>query len=617
MCGIAGIWQRQGQAVSEELLSDMRDTMLERGPDDFGNWIAGPIGLAHRRLSIIDLSLLGHQPMIDEETGSVIVYNGEVYNYQEIKRQLQEEGLRFKSRSDTEVVLKAYRKWGISCVNKFIGMFSFAIWDKALNGLYLARDRMGIKPLFYYADDNIFMFASRLGALMEHPLCPRDIDSEGLSLYLELGFIPAPWSILKGVKKLNPGHTLWIDKKEQKEVCYWSLDTIKPDPALDKAPVEELTQRLDALLSESVRLRLISDVPLGAFLSGGVDSSLIVALMRKYSSIAPKTFTIGFKESLYDESSYAKRIAGYLGVQHNLRIMRSGDLLALLEDNTMGYDEPMADPSSLPTLMVSRFARESVKVCLSGDGGDELFLGYHIYPILSYLQYFRFLPQSMRYFIGGSFSKISSRKYAIIGQALAKRDLIASFAFMRGTMGAFSRKTLLDEDSLSSEELFRRRSAKFPSIDQVSIASRLDAAYYLADDVLQKVDIASMHHGLEARVPVLDHRIVEFSQSLPTRLKLRGINGKWLLKQVLAKYVPTGFFQRPKRGFVAPIDRWFRGELREMVQDELSPDRIKKFGYLKAEGVLRLINLHLSGRCDTHQLLWSLLCLMRWDECYR
>ena len=397
MCGIVGIWQRDKQPVSSQLLTRMRDILFSRGPDDAGIWVDETVGFGHRRLSIIDLSYLGHQPMIDEQTGAVITYNGEVYNYQEIRSELQKYGIEFRSQSDTEVVLKAYRKWGLSCVDRFIGMFSFAIWDPKLEGIYIARDRMGIKPLYYYFNDKIFMFASRLSGLMVHPLCPRDIDYEALRLYLDIGFIPAPWSILRGVKKLNPGHTLWIDKRGLTVSCYWSIDNINIDTSLEKVSENELIDRLDDLLHESVKLRLISDVPLGAFLSGGVDSSLITALMCQYSQTSPKTFTIGFEEKQYDESIYAQKVAQYLGVNHKIKIMKSNDLLSLLDDNALYYDEPLADCSSLPTMMLSRFAREEVGVCLSGDGGDELFAGYHYYPILFYLRYFYRLPYLLRF----------------------------------------------------------------------------------------------------------------------------------------------------------------------------------------------------------------------------
>lgn len=617
MCGIAGIWQKDKQTVSSDLLVRMRDIMYSRGPDDAGIWLDNSVGFAHRRLSVIDLSPLGHQPMIDEETGAVITYNGEVYNYKEIREELKKYGIKFKSQNDAEVVLKAYRRWGRLCVNKFIGMFSFAIWDPRLRGIYMARDRMGIKPLYYYFNDRVFMFASRLGVLMSHPLCPHDIDSEALGLYLDMGFVPAPWSILRGVKKLKPGHTLWVDEKGLTESCYWSVDNINIDTSLDRIPESELIDRLDNLLRKAVKSHLVSDVPIGVFLSGGIDSSVVTALMCQYSQTSPKTFTIGFEEKPHDESGFAQRIAQHLGTSHNTKIMRSNDLLSLLYDNTLYYDEPLADSSSLPTMMISRFAREHVTVCLSGDGGDELFGGYHQYLILLYLQRFYHVPYLLRSIIGKCMTKINNHKFALIGQCFSQRDISSSFAFMRSLSKGHDRKLLFPDEVLNINDLFRERSARFPNLDKVSKSSRLDVVYYLADDILQKVDVASMSASLEARVPILDHRVVEFAQSLPIKYKIRGLNSKWLLKKVLSKYVPPKLFNRPKRGFVAPIHRWFRNELKDMVQDELSVSRVKQFGYLEPAGVKRLLDLHLSNKQDTHQMLWAILSLLRWDEHFR
>lgn len=617
MCGIVGIWQKNKQPVSPELLTRMRDIMHNRGPDDCGIWLDRTIGFGHRRLSILDLSSLGHQPMIDELTGAVIVHNGEVYNFQEIREELKACGIIFKSQTDTEVILKAYRKWGVSCVDKFVGMFSFAIWDAKVRAIFIARDRMGIKPLYYYCDAKIFMFASRLSVLMQHPLCPDDIDNESLGLYLEMGFIPAPWSMIKGVKKLKPGHVLWVDEKGLTETCYWSMDTISIDASLDKLPENELVERFDTLLHKAIKPRLISDVPLGAFLSGGIDSSLVTAIMCQFSQKPPETFTIGFDEKQYDESDYAQKIAKHLGANNNLKIMKSTDLLSLLNDNTLFYDEPIADASSLPTMMVSRFAKQYVTVCLSGDGGDELFWGYHQYLILSYSKYLYRLPYALRFMLGKLLTKTNNHKLTLVGQSFFQKNLFNSFAFMRKIERGYERNSLFAEGELTMEDLFRERASHFPILDVVSKSSRLDATYYLPDDILQKVDIASMSSSLEVRVPILDHRIVEFAQSLPVKYKLRGIGSKYILKKVLSKYIPRKLFERPKRGFVAPIDKWFRGELKEMIQDELSPSQIKQFGYLKPDGVKKLLDTHLSNRNDTHLILWALLVLLRWNKQFR
>lgn len=614
MCGIVGYWNKNNQPVSDQLLIRMREMMYSRGPDDAGIWINGPIGLGHRRLSIIDLSDLGHQPMIDEETGSVIIYNGEVYNFKEIRAQLELDGIRFRSHSDTEVILKAYKKWGCACVKNFIGMFAFAIWDQRLQKLFIARDRMGIKPLYYYSSEKTFIFASRLGALAIHPFCPEGVDLEAVGLYLDIGFIPAPWSILQGVRKLKPGHYLLVDEEGVKEDCYWSLDNIQIDSSLKRASEEEVVDRLDSLLNDSIKLRLISDVPLGAFLSGGIDSSLMVSIMSRYSSSPVKAFTIGFSEGKYDESGYAKEIAQYLRIRHNIRIMRSNDLLSLLDDNALYYDEPFADCSSLPTIMVSRFAREQVTVSLSGDGGDELFAGYPHYFALFFLQYFYKVPPSVRRLISILASKADNHHFSILSQCFNQDNLLDCFSYLRSIIKNFNRQSIFSSNVLHIGELFRMRSAGFPPLDEISRASRIDAAYYLADDILQKLDVASMSTSLEARVPILDHRIVEFAQALPLKFKLRYGKSKWILKKILVKYLPENLFNRPKRGFLVPIDRWFRGELKEMIQDELSFSRIKQFSFLSPAGVEKVLNLHLSGKRNTHPFLWAILNLLRWKE---
>ncbi|MCX5713852.1 MAG: asparagine synthase (glutamine-hydrolyzing) [Candidatus Omnitrophica bacterium] len=556
--------------------------------------------------------LLSRQPMVDDGTGSVIIYNGEVYNYKLIKNELLECGFSFNSQSDTEVILKAYRKWGKSCVKKFIGMFSFAVWDNIEKGIFVARDRVGIKPLYYYDSERIFMFASRLSALKLHPLCPSEIDPDSLGLYLDMGFVPAPNSIFRGIKKLRPGYTLWIDEKGVSEECYWSIDGVNLDYSLLREDENVVISRLDDLLNDSIKLRMISDVPLGAFLSGGVDSSLIAALMCRYSSQPPKTFSIGFKEKKYDELGYARNIAGYLGTDHHEMIMQSSDFLDLLDANTNFYDEPLADYSNIPTMMVSKFARENVKVALSGDGGDELFAGYHPYFILFYSGWLYNLPRSLRIICGKLFAKISSRKFKVIGQSLCQYDALKSFAFMRSLCADFDRESIFSEGGTNIEDLFEIRSKVFPPVDIVSKFSRLDAAYYLPDDILQKVDVASMSVSLEARVPILDHHIVEFALSLPLRYKLRVGSSKWILKKVLAKYLPPKYFQRPKRGFVAPVGEWFRGELKVMIKDELSPSRIKKIGYLNPKGVEDLVDAHLNNKINAEQILWSIVSLSRW-----
>jgi len=613
MCGVVGVWHTNGEPVDEAVLARMRDRLVTRGPDDAGIWTNQSIGLAHRRLSILDLSDRGRQPMEDEETGSLIVHNGEVYNYPEIRHELESKGVTFRSETDTEVILKSYRQWGPACLDRFIGMFAFAIWDAPKRGLFIARDRVGIKPLYFHAADGFILFASRLKALVAHPKCPREIDSEALALYLDLGYVPAPWSILKNVKKLQPGHFLWIDSQAVQDECYWSIDDFQTDSSLEKASDEEMTDRLEALLKDSIERRLISDVPLGAFLSGGIDSSMVVALMAQTGGQRPKSFTIGFEEEWYNEAGYARKIAEHLGTEHYEETMRSADLLGLIDDLQEHYDEPFADSSALPTMMVSRFARRHVTVCLSGDGGDELFAGYPQYDIIDGIRKASFFPHFARKLIGGALSRIQNHRFAMLGHCLMKPDLISSFSYIKSITKDYNRGGLFGNDGPSAETLYRARAETLPQLDPVSQMARLDVCYYMTDDILQKVDVASMSASLEARVPILDHRIVEFSLSLPISFKRRR-SGKWILKQVLNRYVPRELVSRPKAGFNVPLNEWFRGELRERLQDELSPQRIKDFGFLDSEAVRNLIDLHFSGRRNTHPILWALVCLLLWSD---
>jgi asparagine synthase (glutamine-hydrolysing) len=614
MCGIVGVWHLSGNTVREELIEEMRDRLQSRGPDAAGIWTRDGIGFGHRRLAIIDLSPLGNQPMKDPVTGNVVVFNGEIYNFAETRSDLEALGNVFRSDSDTEVLLKAYGQWGERCVHRFVGMFAFAIWDQQRQGLFLARDRLGIKPLYYHHSSRVFLFGSRLGALAPHPWCPRDIDPDALNLYLEIGFVPAPLSIWKGVKKLRPGHTLWLDAQGLRESCYWDLDRLHPDPGLAGSSDDELAERLDILLRDAVKRRLVADVPLGAFLSGGIDSSLVVALMQAVSSRPPKTFTIGFAEPGYDESKYARAIAAHLHTDHHEEIMSARDLLSLLDTNSGHYDEPFADWSSLPTMMVSRFARRHVTVALSGDGGDELFAGYHYYPLLRRFQALFCLPAPIRRGLGTFLTMLPYHPLILAGKALHTNSTTDCFRFMRSMIKDFPRERLISAGATDLRTLFADRAKRFSLRDPVDIATRLDLAYYLPDDILQKVDVASMAFSLEARVPLLDHRVVEFSQSLSRRQKLRHGSTKHLLKKVLARYLPAELFERPKSGFCVPLREWFRGELRTPLLDELSPNRIRAFGFLHPDGVAELINLHLSGKRDTHPTLWTILALFRWQS---
>jgi len=476
VCGIVGAWHRDGAPVDEAMLVRMRDRLVSRGPDDAGVWVDGAVGFGHRRLSIIDLSPAGHQPMVDEATGNVIAYNGEVYNFAEIRRDLEAEGVAFRGDSDTEVILKAYRRWGTACVERFVGMFAFGLWDASKRALWLVRDRIGIKPLYVHVSDGRVLFASRLKALLAHPDCPREIDPDALGLYLDAGFIPAPWSILRGVRKLEPGHALWVDARGARDTCYWDLDALAIDPAFESASDPEMVDELDRLLRQAVELRLVADVPLGAFLSGGIDSSTVVALMSEVGN-TPETFSIGFEEAEYSELTHARAIAKHLGTNHHERTMRSADMLDLIDEISDHYDEPFADYSNLPTTLVSRFAREHVTVALSGDGGDELFAGYNQYAIYAGIRPAFRLPRPLRSALAAGVGVLPGHRFATLSACLKEPRFGDAFAFIRSMIKDFDRSTLTDDASMKTlAQLFDERRSRFPRLHDVTESCRLYAA---------------------------------------------------------------------------------------------------------------------------------------------
>jgi asparagine synthase (glutamine-hydrolysing) len=614
MCGIAGVLALEGPLPGPDAVARARDRMTHRGPDDAGLWRStdGRVALAHRRLSILDLSPLGHQPMTSPCGRYAVTFNGEIYNFEAVRRELESLGHAFASRSDTEVILRSYLQWGEACVERFVGMFAFGLWDGPRDALVLARDRLGVKPLYYGRSAARFAFASRLAPVLDLLEKPADIDPEALGLFLQAGHVPSPWSMVVGVRKLPPGHVLRIDARGEHLRAYWSPDAVAVDPRLGDDP-DAQADRLDALLRESIRLRLVSDVPVGALLSGGIDSSLVVALMKEVGTAPPKTFTIGFREARFDESAQARAIAAHLGTEHHERIMGAADMLGLLDAHEAHYDEPFADWSSLPTMLVSRFAREHVTVCLSGDGGDELFGGY---PQYGTLQTIRTWGWAARPILGiaRAAGLLRGHRAILMAEALRQGGPGRTFAFLRSMAKDYGAQALAQAPPVGLGDLFERRAAGFPADDVDGLAARLDLAYHLPDDILQKVDVASMSVGLEAREPLLDHRVVEHAVSLPSSLKVREGSRKWLLKKVLERYVPRALFDRPKRGFEVPIADWFRGPLRDRLKEELAPDRIARIPGLDPAGVTRVVDLHLSGRRNTHPVLFILIALLRWHD---
>ena len=618
MCGILGIIDKKG--VDDSLLLQIRDTMVHRGPDDAGLRINHDrtVGLAHRRLAIIDLSEAGKQPMSDNDRKVWITFNGEIYNFQEIREELKKKGYRFRSRTDTEVIINAYKEWGTDCLQRFNGMFAFGIYDEDKNIIFLARDRVGKKPLYYAEYDGKFVFASELKAFLKDKSLSREIDFQALNHYLTFGYIGGELCIFKAVKKLLPAHAKIynIRNEESKVWNYW-----EPSPPSEKTFSEnELLEELEKTLKDAVHLRMISDVPLGAFLSGGTDSSLVVAMMTKVSGGAVKTFSIGFEESRYNELPYAKTIADYFKTDHH-EIMVKLDAFSILPELVQQFDEPFADSSMIPTYYVSKATREYVTVALSGDGGDELFGGYSSYAgTLGNYYIAKFVPPLFR-------KEISKFAELFPDKIKAKRQLLR---LQYDPYGAFIdrcshvyfkeryRRSLLNGDIIASldssfmePEVLRRKYLLQGAYDFVNCLTYTDFKTYLPDDILVKVDRTSMLVSLEVRAPLLDYRIADFSfKKIPGSLKVKGITTKYLLKKLARKILPQKLDIKRKWGFVIPISEWFRGPLYPELKRTLLEDQDK---YFNNNYIERLLSEHKSG-IDHSGRLFTLLVFSLWKN---
>jgi len=624
MCGIAGIIYHDRDRRVEELdLRRMSGSMVHRGPDDEGFFIEQSVGLAMRRLNVIDL-VTGHQPIANEDRSIWIVFNGEIYNFPELRLQLEKNGHRFSTSSDTECIVHLYEEYGIDCVKKLNGMFGFAIWDDRKQSLFLARDRLGVKPLYYFFDDHCLVFGSELKAILTHDKIPRQIDVEALDSFFSAEYIPAPLSIFQGIRKLPPAHRLVLKDGKISIDCYWDLQFKKWH-----SRNEELCEALTDLLKDAVRIRLISDVPLGAFLSGGVDSSSIVCLMSEMMDRPVKTFSIGFDDASYNELQYARIVAHQLNTEHHEMTIQP-DVVHLVDNLVRYLDEPLADVSIFPMYLVSQLARQHVTVALSGDGGDELFAGYEWYIAQKIASYYCKIPKFLR---NGWIPRLvdcippSSRKKGSTNKLkrfVEGSILPESLQHFRWSMFATeeSKKHLYSEElqkSLSHSSAYKR------FIDQLQTTGHADPLWqqqiadiktYLADDILVKVDRMSMANSLEARTPFLDYRVVEFAAGLPSDLKLKGLETKYLLKRCMAAKLPRAILKRKKEGFSIPMKNWLKHELRPLMQDLLSPERIKNGGFFNPSYVQRLITNHLSGVANHSHQLWSLMVFEIWQDSY-
>ncbi len=647
MCGLAGFISPRTQFSNDELnriVVDMADMLQHRGPDDAGSWCDqhDGIALAHRRLSIIDLSKHGHQPMISTTGRYILSYNGEIYNFQEIKKQLLAEGAWFSGDSDTEVLLEAIEYWGIeSSLKKLVGMFAFAVWDKTDKVLYLARDRIGEKPLYYGWHHSSFLFASEIKALKKFPLWKPEIDRHALSLYMRYSYIPAPCSIYKKLKKLRPGTFLKIPLARMQDesvipVEYWSAtDVIQ---AGINAPFtgseEEAISSLHHLFRTTIENKLISDVPLGAFLSGGIDSSLIVSLMQEQSQIPVRTFTIGFDEKGFDEAQDAKAVARHLGTEHTELYVKPREAMDVISELPHIYCEPFADSSQIPTWLVSRLAKQYVTVSLSGDGGDELFCGYNrYYWARSIHQKTARLPAGLRMGISHSIQRVPpemlDRLFGFLSKGIPGRyryhqagDKLHKIAKVLSAKDKSEVYQQLISQTLYPEQLvigLTESACAMPMPEMESMHEHfehymmhLDLLGYLPGDILTKLDRASMAVSLEARVPFLDHRIIEYAWKLPLSVKLKGRQGKWILRQILNRYIPQSMIDRPKRGFGIPLAQWLKGPLKEWAEQLLSASRLEQEGYLNIACASRLWDEHQSGKHDHSAILWNILMFQSW-----
>lgn len=642
MCGITGfLWAGAGHEQHQEAIERTTETLLHRGPDDRGVWLDAEVGVAlgHRRLSILDLSPLGHQPMASACGRYVMVYNGEVYNFRSLRGELEASGHRFRGGSDTEVMLAGFRAWGVGgALARFNGMFAFALWDREERELHLVRDRLGEKPLYYGWCGRAFLFGSELKSLRAHPQFRAETDRGALALYMRYGYIPAPFSIYRGIRKLPAGGWLRIrpgDVGAEPEVTrYWSVREVAQRAAAERfvASEAELTEQLDALLRDAVRIRMEADVPLGAFLSGGIDSSTVVALMQAQSDRPVKTFTIGFQEAGFNEAEHAARVARHLGTEHTELYVSPEEALALVPRIPALYDEPFADPSQIPTTLVAQLARGHVTVALSGDGGDELFGGYnrHLWAPRMWRR-MRRVPLPLRSMTAALLKSVPPAAWDGAARALSPvlpRGLVHNNAGdkiqkLAGALTAADQRAVYanlvshwDGDVVKGGErpdpLLQGEWPQLPSFTEQVMY--LDTVQYLPDDILVKVDRATMSVSLEGRVPLLDPRVVEFAWRLPLEMKVRDGRGKHLLRQVLYRYVPPALIERPKSGFAMPIDSWLRGPLREWAEHLLDPRALADAGVLRVEPIRERWRQHLNGSRNWQYELWDVLMFQAWRE---
>lgn len=623
MCGIAGKYSfSQTETIDSKLIKAMCDTMAYRGPDDAGVYVNGPIGLGHRRLSILDLSSLGHQPMSSADGKIWITYNGEIYNFQLLKKKLEEEGIQFKSNCDTEVIIALYQKHGVNCIDLLEGMFAFAIWDSVKKQLFLARDRIGKKPLFYFYNNNVLIFASEIKSILEDPLVTRAINYQALADYFKHLYVPDPKTIYQNIFKLKPGHFLICNEQGLREKQYWDVSFAKHAEGSD----EEIAATLLTLLEEAVQKRMVSDVPLGAFLSGGIDSSAVVALMSRLQEKSVTTCSIGFDAEKYDEIPFARTIAKKFQTDHHeFTVKQKAE--DILPELAYYFDEPFADASSVPTYYVSQLARQQVTVALSGDGGDENFAGYEKYHIDDIENKVRALfPQFLRKSLCPFFSKIF---HSINNNTCKKASSLLNTMSFEADFGFYLSNTEFDDKiwfnclspnfraeikDYDPSELTRHHYHQADTDDHLSKILYTDLKTYLAGDILVKVDRMSMANSLEVRAPILDHKVIEYAATIPSRLKYKQGEKKYILKQAFAQILPQEIMNRKKMGFSVPLAEWLRGELYNFTHENLFSDDGGLACIFEMSQIKSLWHEHVSKKQNHATILWSLLMFTLWHK---
>lgn len=651
MCGITGfldLSRRTGSPELQAVVKRMADTLIHRGPDAGGVWedATSGVALGHRRLSIIDLSTNGHQPMHSASGRYVITFNGEIYNFKEIRREIEstatQEIIKWRGHSDTEILLASVSLWGLEgAISRFNGMFAFALWDRQDKVLYLVRDRLGEKPLYYGWMGNTFLFGSELKSLCAHPDFKGEINRDALTLYLRHNYIPTPYSIYQNINKLPPGTVLTVNLSSRvsdraSPEPYWSVRNAAEEGISSpfNGTEDDAAAYMDELMRSAVRMQMEADVPLGAFLSGGIDSSAVVALMQAQSARPVKTFTIGFKEGTYNEAQHAKEVATHLGTEHTELYVTPEDAMSVIQRLPALYDEPFSDSSQIPTFLVSQMTRQHVTVSLSGDGGDELFGGYNRYFWGSSIwRRIGWMPKRFRQILSRGLTTLSPQTW---DYAFGKLGPVLSGRAIQRNPGDKLHKLSEILTADSADEIYNRLISHWKSPSSIVVGSHepltvltdrdqwaalpditqrmmfLDTITYLPDDILVKVDRASMGVSLEARVPFLDHRVVEFAWKVPLSMKVRNGRSKWLLRRILYNYIPKELVERPKMGFGVPIDSWLRGPLKDWAESLLNEKRLRDDGFFNPEPISEKWKEHLSGHRNWQYHLWDILMFQSW-----